>query len=145
MYGASSHKNKKLIEGVEQAVSDAAGAIMDASFGEFRRQLNYKTSDRGTTLVIADRWFPSSKTCSACSVKTKRNMALHVRTWTCETCGIEHDRDLNAAKNLAAYVLAGSSPVSACGELFASDVNDLLTSSGLDEPGTRHQQALRPV
>lgn len=120
-------------------------SIMDASFGEFRRQLNYKTSDRGTTLVVADRWFPSSKTCSACSVKTKRDMGLHVRTWICETCGIEHDRDLNAAKNLAAYVPAGSSPVSACGELFASDVNDLLASSGLDEPGTRHQQALRPV
>lgn len=120
-------------------------SIADASFGEFRRQLDYKTSDRGTVLIVADRWFPSSKTCSACSAKTKQKLPLGVRTWTCETCGAGHDRDLNAAKNLAAYDPAGSSSVAACGELFATDLDHLSTSSGLDETGARQHRLSRPV
>lgn len=118
-------------------------SIADASFGEFRRQLEYKTTDRRTTLVVADRWFPSSKTCSACGAKTTRTMALHVRSWTCETCDTAHDRDVNAAINLALY--AGSSPVSACGELFASagtEPDGLVLASGLDETGTRQYSAV---
>lgn len=120
-------------------------SIADASFGEFRRQLDYKTPVHGTMLVVADRWFPSSKLCSACGAKTKRPMPLQVRAWTCELCGAVHDRDLNAARNLAAYDPAASSAVAACGELFTSDDDALSPSSGLDEPGTRHQRALKPV
>ncbi|WP_460538024.1 zinc ribbon domain-containing protein [Glutamicibacter endophyticus] len=70
-------------------------------------------------------------------------MALHVRSWMCETCNTAHDRDLNAAINLALY--AGSSPVSACGELFASagTVPDgLVPTRGLDEAGTRQRSAV---
>ena len=118
-------------------------SIADASFGEFRRQLEYKTTDRSTTLIVADRWFPSSKTCSACGAKTTRTLALQVRLWTCETCETAHDRDVNAAINLALY--AGSSPVSACGELFASagtGPDGLVLVSGLDEAGTRWHQAI---
>lgn len=125
-----------------------AMSIADASFGEFRRQLDYKTQDHDRTLVVADRWFPSSKICNACGVKTKRSMALQVRTWICETCGVEHDRDLNAARNLAAYDPAGSSSVAACGALLASAHDDRSGSSRAsrrDESGTDHHDELELV
>jgi putative transposase len=74
--------------------------LADASFGELRRQLAYKTAWRGGSLVVADQWFPSSKTCSGCgAVKTK--LRLSERTYQCEHCGLVVDRDLNAARNLA--------------------------------------------
>jgi putative transposase len=63
--------------------------------------------------VVADRWFPSSKTCSVCGT-IQENMPLAVRQWTCPDCGSVHDRDVNAAINLKR--LAVSSTVSACGE-----------------------------
>jgi putative transposase len=77
-------------------------AVLDASPGELRRQLTYKLAWRGGTLVVADRFFPSTKTCSSCgSVRAK--LSLSTRTYRCESCGLEIDRDLNAALNLAAY------------------------------------------
>ncbi|MBM0224282.1 transposase [Micromonospora sicca] len=85
--------------------------IADAGFAELRRQLAYKTSWGGGRLVVADRWYPSSKTCSGCgTVKTK--LALSERTYTCTTCGLVLDRDVNAARNLAALAVtvAGSGP-----------------------------------
>ncbi|MCP3782852.1 IS607 family element RNA-guided endonuclease TnpB [Micromonospora sp. A3M-1-15] len=92
--------------------------IADASFGELRRQLTYKTQWNAGRLIVADRWYPSSKTCSGCgAVKTK--LALSERTYTCATCGLTIDRDHNAARNLAAltaeYDTAGSGPVAARG------------------------------
>jgi IS605 OrfB family transposase len=81
--------------------------VADASFAEIRRQLEYKTAWHGGTLIVADRWFASSKTCSECgAVKTK--LALSERTYVCEACGTVLDRDVNAAVNLAR--LAGSGP-----------------------------------
>ncbi|MGW6357802.1 IS607 family element RNA-guided endonuclease TnpB [Streptomyces sp. NPDC055092] len=70
-----------------------AGRIADAGFGEIRRQLDYKTRQRhATRLVVADRWYPSSKTCSECgAVKVK--LPLHVRTYECDACGLVIDRD----------------------------------------------------
>jgi putative transposase len=82
-------------------------AIMDAGWSEFRRMLEYKTTWYGSRLVVADRFFPSSKTCSACGNK-KDSLALSDRVYECESCGISLDRDLNAARNLAGYT--GSSP-----------------------------------
>src|SRR6202035_4421384 len=61
----------------------------------------------GSAIVIADRWFPSSKLCSTCSAKNEL-LALTERTWTCGSCGTSHDHDVNAARNLAQY--AESSP-----------------------------------
>ncbi len=90
-----------------------ARSIADMSFFEFRRQLEYKAERRGGLVVVADRWFPSSKTCSACG-SVQEKMPLAVRQWTCPDCGTTHDRDVNAARNLATY--AASSAVSACGE-----------------------------
>jgi putative transposase len=77
-------------------------AILDASPAELRRQLTYKLAWHGGRLVVADRWFPSSKTCSACG-EVKAKLPLAERTYRCEHCGLVVDRDLNAALNLAAY------------------------------------------
>ena len=88
-------------------------AIADMGFHEFKRQMTYKAAMRGGTVVVADRWFPSSKTCSNCGSVIK-DMALSIRLWTCPACGAQHDRDVNAAINLRN--MAVSSTVSACGE-----------------------------
>ncbi len=81
-----------------------ARAISDASWRELRGMLEYKTSWYGRKLVVIDRWFPSSKLCSACGA-VQDTMPLHVRTWEC-ACGTSHDRDVNAAKNILAVGLA---------------------------------------
>ena len=80
-----------------------AGAVLDASFSELRRQLEYKTAMKGGRVVLADRWFPSSKTCSDCG-HIVSVLPLHIREWTCPECGCMHDRDVNAAKNLEQLV-----------------------------------------
>lgn len=79
-----------------------AQSVSDVSFGEIRRQLEYKCKWYGTELIVADRFFPSSKTCSNCGSK-KDKLKLSERKYKCENCGFEIDRDLNAAKNLANY------------------------------------------
>jgi putative transposase len=77
-----------------------ARALADTGLAEMRRQLTYKTSWYGSQLVVADPFYPSSKTCSACGwVKAKLTVAE--RTFSCDTCGLFLDRDLNAARNLA--------------------------------------------
>jgi putative transposase len=73
--------------------------IADAAFGEFRRQLTYKCAWYGRTLVVVDRWFPSSKGCGQCG-HILDEMRLDVRQWTCPKCGTTHDRDINAAQRL---------------------------------------------
>ncbi len=87
-------------------------SIADMGFGEFRRQLKYKAARRGAAVVTAHPFFPSSKLCSACGA-VQEEMPLSVRSWTCPACHTTHDRDLNAATNLARYAV--SSTVSACG------------------------------
>jgi putative transposase len=76
--------------------------VSDAAFGEFRRQLTYKASWYGTELVVADRWFPSSKTCSGCG-SIHADLTLSDRVYECGVCGLVIDRDVNAAINLARY------------------------------------------
>ncbi|MFE2733852.1 IS607 family element RNA-guided endonuclease TnpB [Streptomyces sp. NPDC059349] len=83
-----------------------ARRIADAGFGEIRRQLEYKTRQRhATRLVVADRWYPASKTCSGCGA-AKAKLPLHLRTYHCDACGLVLDRDENAALNLAALAAA---------------------------------------
>ncbi|QXD13895.1 transposase [Rhodocaloribacter litoris] len=89
-----------------------ARSISGASWGEIVRQLEYKCAWYGRTLIKVDRWFPSSKRCSACG-HIRAEMPLAVRRWTCEECGSIHDRDENAAKN----ILAVGATVAACGDL----------------------------
>lgn len=86
-----------------------ARSISDAAWRELRTMLEYKTAWYGRKLVVIDRFFPSSKLCGACGTVASK-MPLDVREWTCD-CGITHDRDVNAAKNILAAGLA----VSACG------------------------------
>jgi len=86
--------------------------VADASFAEFRRQVEYKTAWRGGTVIVADRWFASSKTCSGCGA-VKAKLPLSDRAYVCTACGMVADRDQNAALNLAGYgkhQLAGSGP-----------------------------------
>lgn len=98
-----------------------AKSVMDVSFGEFRRQLEYKTARTGAKLNIVDRWYPSSKTCSRCGrVKTK--LSLSERTYKCDGCGLTIDRDLNAAININ---VAGSAPETVNAHGGAGSRNDL--------------------
>ncbi|MEO3776428.1 RNA-guided endonuclease TnpB family protein [Micromonospora sp. B11E3] len=82
-----------------------ARAISDAAWSELRRMLEYKAAWYGRAVVAVDRWYPSSKTCSACG-RLHPAMPLSVRSWTCSGCGAEHDRDVNAARNILAAGLA---------------------------------------
>ncbi|MFZ3493708.1 IS607 family element RNA-guided endonuclease TnpB [Streptomyces sp. 5.8] len=75
--------------------------VADAAFGEIRRQLTYKTRRHGTRLIVADRWYPSSKTCSRCGV-VKAKLPLSMRVFECDNCGLVLDRDANAGHNLVA-------------------------------------------
>ncbi|MEV4351145.1 IS607 family element RNA-guided endonuclease TnpB [Actinoplanes sp. NPDC049596] len=97
-----------------------ARRIADAGFAEIRRQLAYKTQWAGGRLVVADRWFPSSKTCSACGAVTTK-LTLAERVYICSGCGLVLDRDVNAARNLAALAAtcdpAGSGPVAGRGAI----------------------------
>ena len=77
-----------------------AKAVADASMSEMMRQLEYKCSWHGRRFVKVSRWYPSSKTCSRCG-HVLEELPLSVRAWTCPACGARHDRDLNAAVNIA--------------------------------------------
>jgi putative transposase len=101
-----------------------ARAISGCGWGEFRRQLEYKCQRAGRRLVVIGRWYPSSKTCSACGFLLA-DLPLKVRAWRCPSCRTRHDRDLNAAKNILAAGLAAarSLPGDACG----ADVRHLET------------------
>jgi len=74
-------------------------SILDAGFSEFRRQLAYKTKDRGHSVVVVNRFYPSSKKCSHCG-ETRAKLARSDRVFECSTCGISLDRDVNAARNI---------------------------------------------
>jgi putative transposase len=83
-----------------------ARAISDQGFGTARRMLAYKTTWHGGRLVVADRWYPSSKTCSGCgTVKTK--LPLSERSYRCDHCGLTLGRDVNAARNLLNLAATG--------------------------------------
>lgn len=77
-----------------------AKSISDASWGEFRRQLTYKTEWYGKQLVTVDRFYPSSQTCSECGAQWPGTKDLKVRHWVCPECGASLDRDTNAAVNI---------------------------------------------
>jgi putative transposase len=88
-------------------------AIADVGWGEFVRQLQYKGEWAGRSVVTIDPFFPSSKLCSCCGF-TMQKMPLDVRKWHCPECGADHDRDVNAARNIKAAglaVLAHGEPV----------------------------------
>lgn len=93
-----------------------AKSVLDAAMAEIGRQLGYKAPLAGSILVVADRWFPSSKRCHVCGT-IRADLKLGDRHWTCRVCGAEHDRDDNAAENLkqlaAAHAVTARCPESA--------------------------------
>jgi len=96
--------------------------VMDSSFYELRRQLEYKAKWYNSNILVVDRFFPSSKLCSKCN-KTNKELTLKDRIWQCGNCNTVHDRDINAAINIKNYITSltkvntGSSPgIYACGE-----------------------------
>lgn len=117
-----------------------AQAVSDSNFGEIRRQLEYKATIYGTHLVVIDRFYPSSKTCSACGY-VKPALGLHERTFVCEACGTVLDRDHNAAINLLREALrtTGSSSGShACGQSSSGRLMG-AGETALNETGTNHR------
>jgi putative transposase len=92
-------------------------ATLDQALGEFRRQLTYKAERYGSRVVVADRFYPSTKTCTLCRA-VKAKLPLSVRTYSCEHCGSVLDRDVNAAANLALWgeaVLVTEAMAQLCG------------------------------
>src|SRR5208282_1268096 len=87
-----------------------ARAISCTGWAGFRSMLEYKAERYGRKVVVIDRWYPSSKTCSSCG-HLLAALSLETRHWTCPGCDTRHDRDINAAKNIEAAGLA----VLACG------------------------------
>lgn len=89
-----------------------AKALSDVGWSEFVSQLEYKAAWYGRNLVKIDKWYPSSKRCFDCG-HLLDSLTLDVRVWTCPECGVVHDRDINAAKNIHAV---GLTVFEACGE-----------------------------
>lgn len=87
------------VRGMEQN-KHLAKSVADASFSEFRRELEYKAEWYGKKIAVVDTFFPSSQICSVCGERFEGTKDLNVRKWTCSRCGTEHDRDVNAARNI---------------------------------------------
>jgi len=90
-----------------------AGSILDSAFGEFRRQLEYKCQWYGSKVIVADRFYPSSKMCSRCG-SIKHDLKLSDRIYKCPECGLVMDRDLNAAINLMKLAVSSTESLNAC-------------------------------
>ena len=113
-----------------------ARSIADMGWGNFKRMLMYKTEWYGSKLVIINRYEPSSKTCSECG-SINSELVLNERIWICQGCGVTHDRDENAAKNIRSIGIrntAGSAEINACGvavrPLPSGKASDSETRSG---------------
>jgi putative transposase len=106
-----------------------AKAISDCSWGTFRRMLEYKAARAGRQLIVTGRFYPSSKTCSACG-HLLTELPLSTRAWSCPSCGTRHDRDVNAAKNILAAGLA----VTACGADVRHSGTSWVRSAVKQEP-----------
>ena len=111
-----------------------ARAISDCGWGTFRQMLEYKTARAGRHLIVIGRWYPSSKTCSACG-HLLAALSLDTRTWQCPSCRTRHDRDINAAKNiLAAGLAVGTDGADACGADVRHSGSSRVQSAVKQEP-----------
>jgi putative transposase len=116
-------------------------AVLDASLAELRRQLTYKCAWYGAQLMVADRWFPSSKTCSGCGWQTP-SLPLSARVFECERCGLVIDRDHNAARNLAKVAVAASAAETRNGR--GADASPGLVQADRDEASTGQPVGVSP-
>src|SRR6266516_5169305 len=112
-----------------------AQAISDSGFGEIRRQLTYKARWYGTQLVVIDRFYPSSKTCSVCGYVLDK-LDLKVRVWTCPNCGTLHYRDDNASKSILAVSLTDS--LNACGAASSGSLVTVSETSRVEAGKKQH-------
>jgi putative transposase len=110
-----------------------ARAVADQGFGRAQAMLGYKTAWNGGRLLMADRWYPSSKTCSACG-RRKPSLTLRERTFTCPACGHSQGRDINAARNLLALAASGAERLNACGGTVRPGLAGHVPAK--QEPGT---------
>jgi putative transposase len=110
-----------------------ARSMGDAALGELRRQLEYKSAWYGRELWIADRFAPTSKTCSACGT-VQADTPLKVRAWVCPECGTVHDRDVNAAKNVLRFATGGGPGCDARGGRTTPSA-DWVSPVGMLAPG----------
>jgi putative transposase len=104
-----------------------ARAISDASWGEFRRQLSYKSSWYGSRVEVEPRFYPSSKLCSECGYQMEK-MPLSIREWKCPRCSCIHDRDVNAARNLVTWYEAIKCTASSVGNDACGDCSGGITA-----------------
>ena len=111
-----------------------AKAISDCGWGTFRQMIEYKTARAGPHLIVTGRWYPSSKTCSACG-HLLAELSLKTRHWRCPSCGTRHDRDISAAKNiLAAGLAVGTDGANACGADVRHSGSSRVQSAVKQEP-----------
>jgi putative transposase len=107
--------------------------IADVGWGQFRRMLEYKTRWYGSTLIVAPAFSPSSKRCSDCG-HTLKSLPLSVREWVCPSCGVIHDRDRNAARNVMQCATASSAGRHACGDTSGGGTEPPLWSTSHVSP-----------
>ena len=112
-----------------------AKSVMDAAMSEVSRQLLYKAPLAGSEVVQADRWYPSSKTCSACG-SIYADLVMGEERWVCQNCSTEHDRDINAAINLKN--LAAAYAVTACRRRSSGDSEVRITKLPLGQESGSH-------
>jgi putative transposase len=112
-----------------------ARAIADCGWGTFRAMVEYKAARYGRRVIVIDRWYPSSKMCSACGYLLAE-LGLKTRTWQCPSCGTRHDRDINAAKNIlaAGLAVAWGDPGHACGADVRHSGSSRVRSAVKQEP-----------
>jgi putative transposase len=124
-------------------------AVRDTAFAEFRRQLTYKAHWYGCELIVADRWAPTSKTCSDCGT-ARAKLSLSERTFTCGDCGAVLDRDLNAARNLLSLARSGRESLNGRREPGAVPARRVIAAAGTaggsdDRTATSTTQPPTPV
>jgi len=115
--------------------------ISQNGFGIFRTMLKYKLGERLKQLVVAKKFFASTQLCSSCGFKNQEVKGLNklgIRTWICPHCGTEHDRDINAAKNLVNYYETQSTSatggIHARGDCVRPETDMGLLTAVIDEP-----------
>ena len=111
-------------------------ALLDGGFGELRRMLEYKCAWYGSRLLVCDRWFPSSKRCSACGT-VRRQLSRRERTFRCDGCRLHLDRDVNAARNLVWWADAhpGTASAAGTGSVCTPDARGVAERSGTSGDG----------